>query len=131
MKGFENVAIIVKANIPTASIVQAIKGDYRGMRVYYTGDKLFYRFSDFASSLGFKLRSNPEIRYFLDDGTELISYHTIAMQIMLYIESKEVSMTDYNKKKVDIARNAYETYCKSPIEIISKNREYVVEKKEA
>lgn len=99
------------------------------MRVYYSGDRLFYRFNDFAESLGFKLRPNPEIQYFLDNRTELIDYRSVAMQIMLYIESKEVNITDGNKKKIEMLRGAYNAYCKTPIEIIHKNEEYVVEEK--
>lgn len=128
MKGFETVVINVKTDIPSASLIQAIKCDYRGMRVYYSGDRLFYLFSDFAEYLGFKLRPNPEIRYFLDNGTELIDYRSIAMQIMLYIESKEVNMTDGNKKKLEVLTGAYNAYCKTPIEIIRKREEYVVRK---
>lgn len=130
MKGFETTFINVKSNIQTAPLIQAVKGDYHGMRVYYTGDELFYRFDDFSEALGFKLRPNPEIRYFLNDGTEVIEYRVIAMQIMLYIEAKEVDMADNNKKKIEMLRDSYNAYCNHPIEAVNNGENgYVVVKK--
>lgn len=129
MKGFETTFIKTKCTIQISPLIQAVKGNYRGMRVYYTGDELFYRLNDFSESIGFKMRPNPEIQYFLNDGTEVIDYKTAAMQIMLYIEAKETNMTEDNKKKIELLRDAYNAYCKHPIEDVNKNKDYVVVKK--
>lgn len=127
MKGFETVIISTRSDIIPKMIIQTVSTKYNSMRVYYTGNMIFYRLNDLMSFINKTITDiitlrNPDIRYFINDD-ELISHSTL---ISLLESLKTTLMKSENPDSIlinNVDLNIfgysiiYDTYCKTNYEI--------------